>query len=97
MQINYNTKGKHLTEKEQHLIEKWKKEGKSTNQLSPLTIDWQSEELTLGLLKKKQSFVRKLNRNSHPKSLVNYLTCLLVQQSIHGSIKVGSLIFHVKI
>ena len=28
MQINYNTKGKHLTEKERYLIEKWKKRRK---------------------------------------------------------------------
>ena len=36
MQINYNTKCKHLTEKERHLIEKWKKEGKSNREIARL-------------------------------------------------------------
>ena len=36
MQMNYTTKGKHITEKERHLIEKWKKEGKSNREIGRL-------------------------------------------------------------
>lgn len=36
MQNNYITKGKHLTEQERYLIEKWKKEGKSNRNIAQL-------------------------------------------------------------
>ncbi|NEW66897.1 IS30 family transposase [Carnobacteriaceae bacterium zg-84] len=36
MQEYYNTKGKHITEKERYFIEKWKKEGKSNKEISRL-------------------------------------------------------------
>lgn len=36
MQTNYTTKGKHITEKERHLIEKWTKEGKSNREIGRL-------------------------------------------------------------
>ncbi|QMI85763.1 IS30 family transposase [Carnobacteriaceae bacterium zg-84] len=36
MQEYYNTKGKHITEKERYFIEKWKKEGKSNREIGRL-------------------------------------------------------------